>query len=130
MLGASTATVLVLSVCLSEEEFSVAAPTLGMGLGDREVRARIVDTLGGVEELVSVLAGGEGDGGPDGGGGLLQADCRQPEPGRLGAVRVFILQHRCGRHQLCRSHKLVLFARAMSPPSGWWLSQSACRLAK
>ena len=59
-LGGTIAGLLVVSGCLSEEEFIVAAPALGMGPGDREAQACIVEALGGLEELASVLAGGAG----------------------------------------------------------------------
>ena len=59
-LAGTMAGLLVVSICLSEEEFAVAAPFLGMGPGDREAQACVVEALGGLEDLASVLAGGEG----------------------------------------------------------------------
>lgn len=60
MLGTGMAGLLVVAACLSEEEFAVAGPALGMGPGDREAQLCVAEAMGGVEELAAVLVEGEG----------------------------------------------------------------------
>lgn len=59
-LSGGMAGLLVVVSCLSDEEFAVAAPALGMAPGEQEAHSCIVEALGGVQELVAILAEGEG----------------------------------------------------------------------
>ena len=48
----------VVTACLSEEEFALAAPAMGMTPGDRQAQLCLAEVMGGVEEVGAALADG------------------------------------------------------------------------
>ena len=48
----------VVTACLSEEEFALAGPAMGMTPGDREAQLCLAEVMGGVEEVAAALADG------------------------------------------------------------------------